>query len=297
MVDGTRPQRKSLGSNPRAGTQTYRLGLLRNECSAGSWTVGFVRNVRQNTYPDSSFRTNQKQWIHSEHASTDLEYVEVNGIRVTPLVRTVFDCCRRYPVRKCLGVADSALRLLQQDSSRLKEQFRAFPRQSKGRKQANIIASMANPLSENGGESLARATMIMLGYQTPQLQVEKSDPVDGSTYRLDFLWMLPNGTEIAGELDGHEKYVNPKMTYGKPAEDILIDERLRESRINALGIPVARFSMKDVSNPSRFARILDAFGIPRIERRIKPDTSLPLNWQLLRLDEWLIEYEVIQAAA
>lgn len=231
------------------------------------------------------------------HPSSNLDFIEVNGIRVTPLIRTAFDCCRSYPVRKCLGVADSALRAMRQDANWLKEAFSAFPHQTKGWKQANVVASMANPLSENGGESLARATMIMLGFQNPQLQVEKSDPVDGSTYRLDFLWTLPDGKEIAGELDGHEKYVNPEMTGGRDMEDVLIDERLRESRINALGIPVARFSIKDVRNPARFARILEAYGIPRTERRAKTDTSRPLNRQVLKLGDWLIEFEVIKAAA
>ena len=233
------------------------------------------------------------------HVSASLEYEEVNDIRVTPFVRTVFDCCRRYPVRKCLGVADSALRLANKDAAWLKEAFEGFSRQTKGWRQAKIVASLANPLAENGGESIARATMIKLGFETPQLQVEVPNVIDGGTYRVDFLWRLADDTVIAGELDGREKYSNPIMTMGRDATDVLADERLRESRINALKIPVARFSMNDVKNEKRFECILDAFGVPRVKRKAKRkvDTSLPLNWQVLKLDGWVIEYEVIDKRA
>ena len=80
-------------------------------------------------------------------------------------------------------------------------------------------------------------------------------------------------------------------------EDVLLDERLRESRINALGMPVARFSIKDMQDTRRFERILDAFGVPRAGRKPKPDTSRPLNCQALKLDGWLIEYEAIDCRA
>ena len=235
--------------------------------------------------------------IIMRHPTSDLGYVEVEGIRVTSLERTVFDCCRRYPVRKCLGIADSALRLTHRDATWLKQVFEGFSRRNEGWRQAAVIASLANPLSENGGESLARATMIMLGFATPLLQVEKNNPIDGDAYRLDFLWRLPDEREIAGELDGHDKYTNQEMTGGKDIAEILINERLRESRINALGIPVARFSIKDVRDPERFARILDAYGVPRVERKQKHETSRPLNWQTLQLDGWFIEYEVIDKRA
>ena len=235
--------------------------------------------------------------IIMRHPTSDLSCVEIEGIRATGLERTVFDCCRRYPVRKCLGIADSALRLTNKDSAWLKQTFEGFSRRHNGWHQAVVIASLASPLAENGGESLARATMMMLKFQTPQLQAEKRNPIDGNVYRLDFLWKLPDGREIAGELDGHEKYTNPNMTGGKNIAEVLINERLRESRINALGIPVARFSIKDVRDPERFGRILDTFGVPRIASKQKHDTSRPLNWQTLELDGWLIEFEVIDRRA
>ena len=193
----------------------------------------------------------------------NVESVEVDGVRVTTLERTVFDCCRLHPVRASLGVADAALRITGHGNDWLRAAFARFSRRSEGWLVADYVAGIANGLSENGGESLARATMIMLGYRVPELQVEVDDPVDGGTYRVDFLWRLDETHSVAGELDGRDKYVLPEMTGGRDAVDVLADERLRESHINALRIPVMRFSLADVRSPKRLAHLMDSFGIPR----------------------------------
>lgn len=225
-----------------------------------------------------------------------VDFVEIGGVRATTLERTVFDCCRLHPVRSSLGVADAALRLTGQSNDWLLTAFQQFSRRSTGWHVARYVAGIANGLSENGGESLARATMIMLGYQVPELQVELPNPIDKSTYRTDFLWNLPDGTRIAGELDGHDKYLLPEMTGGRDAIEVLTDERLRESRINALRIPMMRFSVADVRSPQRFARIMDAFGIPHIKRP-QATISLPVKTQFLEIDGWEIELLVEYASA
>ena len=66
-----------------------------------------------------------------------------------------------------------------------------------------------------------------------------------------------------GELDGGEKYVNPKMTGGKSALEVMRDERRRESRVTASCDAVVRFSPADVADNWRFSQLLDAFGVPR----------------------------------
>lgn len=226
--------------------------------------------------------------------------VEVDGIRVTTLERTVFDCARLHPVRSSLGVADSALRMTGNDNAWLRGIVSGFGKRWHGWRTAAYVSSIANGLAENGGESRARATMIMLGYQVPQLQVELRNPIDHGTYRADFFWNLPNGTQVAGELDGRDKYALPEMTGGRSAIDVLRDERLRESRINALRIPVMRFSLADIYSTKRLSRIMDAFGIPKVAKRkpqalrhprIVPDT------EMLEIDGWTIELLVEHAFA
>ena len=67
------------------------------------------------------------------------------------------------------------------------------------------LCCFANGLSENGGESFARGTMIDLGFMVPELQHEFVAPNSGVKYRCDFLWQLPGGGLIVGELDGYGK--------------------------------------------------------------------------------------------
>lgn len=68
------------------------------------------------------------------------------------------------------------------------------------------LCFFANGLSENAGESLARGTMINLGFMIPELQREFEIPHVNLKYRCDFLWSLNNGELIVGEFDGYSKY-------------------------------------------------------------------------------------------
>ena len=188
----------------------------------------------------------------------------VAGVRVTPLVQTSFDCVRSLPFREGLAIADSTLRIMHETSEGLLELFDQRYHGQRGFAHAMATTRHASGLSESGGESIARATMIEQGFQLPRLQVEIIDPLDSSaTYRVDFLWELENGQIVIGEFDGREKYRNPIMTGGRDAVDVLADERLRESRLGATGARVVRFSFADVRNVSCFVRLLEAYGIPR----------------------------------
>ena len=57
--------------------------------------------------------------------------------------------------------------------------------------------------ARNGGESMARAIMIDLGFVPPDLQVEICDLDESDqVVAVDFHWMLPDGGVVVGELDG-----------------------------------------------------------------------------------------------
>ena len=90
-----------------------------------------------------------------------------------------------------------------------------------------------------------------------------NDPISGVTYRADFLWRIDEGNWVIGELDGKDKYYDEDMTKGRSIDEVLLDERLRESRINARGIRVMRFRFSELSNRLRLAELLDLFGIPK----------------------------------
>ncbi len=189
--------------------------------------------------------------------------VDLAGLRVTDAFRTALDCARSLPFRDAVAIVDGMLHdgLLSKDE--LLEYLDGHKNGVHGIHRAREVAAFADGRSGSGGESIARAAMHELGFAEPELQVPIEDPVDGRTYFIDFLWRLPGGRVVAGELDGGEKYVNPEMTRGRSALDVMRAERQRESRITASCDSVVRFSPDDVANPRRFGRLLDAFGVPR----------------------------------
>lgn len=196
-------------------------------------------------------------------ADEEADGVCLDGVCVTSPLRTALDCARLLSFRDATAVLDAAL------AKRLfaKEELIAYVDGRKsgihGIARAREAARFADARSGSGGESIARAAMYELGFVAPELQVCFADPIDGRSYFVDFLWRLPNGRTVAGELDGGEKYANAAMTGGKSALQVMRAERKRESRITASCDAVVRFSPSDVANARRFNELLCAFGIPK----------------------------------
>ena len=186
----------------------------------------------------------------------------VDGVRVTSFLRTTFDCVCRENFRRGLAVADSALRVTGMDRNGLQRDLSTRFVRHRGVRRVREVMAHADGRSANGGESIARAAMIELGYLLPDLQHRVTDPVDGSEYFADFFWELPD-VDVVGELDGRDKYVEPAMTEGRSTLDVMTDERLRESRISARRVMVMRLSYADITNDERLCCIMDAYGIPR----------------------------------
>lgn len=197
--------------------------------------------------------------------SKQVEHELVDGLPVTSAEQTLFDCLRTRDLRLSLPIVDSALRQLNlsaKEAVTWLEQYEPI----KGRayfKRVLDTVKLADPRSESGGESVARATMIALGFAMPELQVEYRDPIEpGRIMRADFKWELPDGTVILGELDGRQKYVDPAMTKGKSSVDVLRQERIRESRLSLTGARIVRFSFDDVCDEYYFAHLLESYGVP-----------------------------------
>lgn len=181
----------------------------------------------------------------------------------TSLLETTCELLCSLSFREGVAVADSALRkgLFARD-----ELIKALDQGRRGRRGARTAmraARFSDARSESGGESVSRAVMHELGFAPPELQVEFTDPLSGSRYRVDFLWRLADGGLIAGELDGFEKYLGLAEASGKGTVGAFIEERHREARLTAHGMRVVRFTYRDVLDRSRFAELLDLYGVPR----------------------------------
>ena len=184
--------------------------------------------------------------------------------------------------RRGLGVCDRALALDGCSNDELLEGFRGMGR-PRDREVALRCALNADGLSENGGESYARAVMLELGFTPPLLQVPVADPMgEGQPYRLDYLWIpadldaekvlgglaagtLPAGGVagcVAGELDGRAKTFDKRLTGDRDARDQLLAERRREARLTYYGLRVARFSFAEARDDAYLGRLLSSYGVP-----------------------------------
>lgn len=192
------------------------------------------------------------------------EEVEVNGVRVTGLWRTVFDCLAELPFPDALAIADAALRKTGATSRQLVDYLRTHHAGERGVQRAVEIARFADGRAESGGESIARALMLELGFEMPELQVWIEDPIEpGKWFRVDFVWFDGDDALLIGELDGDQKTTRPELMGGRSALRVLQDASLREAHLTALRPKIMRFSYDDLLDRERFAALLDAYGVPR----------------------------------
>ena len=144
-----------------------------------------------------------------------------------------------------------------------------------------------NGLSENGGESFARGTMIDLGFMVPELQHEFVAPNSGVKYRCDFLWRVPGGGLIVGELDGYDKYfvdstnsTHANINFNSSSDTQMLRNSYNQTAINRnidrqaeresvlfreCGVSkIVRFNFADVVGVKNLERKLVEAGVPRI---------------------------------
>lgn len=195
------------------------------------------------------------------------EIIEREGIKMTCLSRTLMDCLRHSDLRTALPIVDSALHWNLVTAGELEAYFATRGKGLRGVRRARETLRLADGRSDSGGESVARAVMIELGFQMPDLQVEVFDPLEpGNPKYSDFGWVLANGKVILAELDGFEKYKKAGEKQDSAIKGVITamrKERRRESHINLTNATVIRFSMEDVFNTVYFQRLLETAGVPK----------------------------------
>lgn len=214
-----------------------------------------------------------------------LKVAEASGLRVTSLERTTLDCLRLMGFAQVMAIVDSALRTCGADGEKFVQRVLSLGRGLHGLKRVEDVLLCADPRAESGGESIARARMLQMGFVCPELQVEVPPASwDAGEYRVDFLWSRSDGRVIVGELDGAEKRTSQQMNGGKDVAQSLMAERLRESRITLYDVSVLRFSFGQTCDLEGFARLLDDFGVPRVGSPLAPPLGVPVtvDWDALR---------------
>ncbi len=184
--------------------------------------------------------------------------IAVDGIDVTDPATTAVDVALRYDRGRALMVADAVLRRgWPKDLLTARADAREHVRASRRLRE---ILTLASPLSESAGESITQLAMHDLGLPAP-LQQHVFRDASGTIGRVDF-WFPEHGVVV--EFDGLAKYRDASLRNRRSAEEVVVDEKLREDRLRA--VPdvrhVVRPIWRDVMPGGRFPAMLAAAGLP-----------------------------------
>lgn len=201
----------------------------------------------------------------------DEDIVEIDGMLCTALSRTVIDIAATSPMREAVAVTDHVLRGANARSAGehfeevrrmlLAAWLRAQP--LRGHRRALDVISFADGRSESVLESVSRLAMYEAGLPKPDLQTSVAD-ARGRIGYVDFAW--PD-FRIIGEADGDAKYLDAALRGGRSAERVVLEEKIREDRLRALGWMVVRWRWPTVQHPRELAAALTAAGLSADPRR------------------------------
>lgn len=218
------------------------------------WSVPFQR-VHVTRSRRSGGRIGRFVHVHAARLDAD-DVVELDGLRVTSMARTVVDLARSEAFEAAVATADGALRAGVSRADLQRAVARSAHR--RGNAAAARVMAFADGRSESVGESRSRVVMARLGLPVPDLQVSVPSIGGGIDARSDFGW-LERG--VVGEFDGMAKY-GRLLRPGESAGDAVVREKLREDAIRDTGVRVVRWRWSE----------LDDFGAPadRLTRAFTP---------------------------
>ena len=198
------------------------------------------------------------------HTVGPAQSVQLGGLRVTSLARTVVDIARTATLREAVVMADAALHGLRDRSGRVirapisKAELLAElgdARSGSGVVKARVAIEIADGAAESVGESCSRVGIHLLGFAMPQLQVSFSDRF-GKIGTVDFWW--PE-FKLIGEFDGFVKYEEPAFLKGRTPQQALRDEKVREDRLRKEGRNLTRWGWSTaLSLPALRAHLAEA---------------------------------------
>lgn len=193
----------------------------------------------------------------------------IEGIPTTSLARTVLDIARSCRAETALSVADAALHRVaacrRAYDTEAAERFRQDLHArllglagGRGVVAARRIVALADGRADRPGESITRLYLTRLGFSDFRLQVPVPGP-HGTDYACDI------GVEDIPaliEFDGVAKYVDPEMTAGRSAREIVTAEKEREDWIRAVtGRPLVHVMWPDIASPASLAALLRRHSI------------------------------------
>lgn len=194
----------------------------------------------------------------------DLGLVEVDGVRVTGLERTLVEFAIDSSFRSAVAAFDWALAPERRGGPprTTREAIRATAAQLrlvKGGRKLERALQFADGRAGSPGESLSRVLMHLHKLPSPELQTEFRD-AQGLIGYVDFWWPAYN---LIGEFDGKGKYLDLEFLRGKAPAEAVIAEKQREDRLRALGPRVTRWDWATLWSDRRLLVQLMNCGLPR----------------------------------
>lgn len=178
------------------------------------------------------------------------EIVELDGLPVTSLARTVLDLARTQSLRHAVISGDAALAAGLTRAALEEVTNRASRRP--GMAAARRALAFLDGRSESPGESMSRITLKDIGLLPPELQFPIVNDFGDVIARTDFGW--PEHKTVA-EFDGLVKY-GRLLRPGETLSDVLFAEKRREDAIRDLGWQMVRWIWDDLARPARIAEQL-----------------------------------------
>ncbi|WP_375389938.1 hypothetical protein, partial [uncultured Amnibacterium sp.] len=183
----------------------------------------------------------------------DEEVVEVHGLLMTSVGRSVIDIAAAASFEEGVIAADSALRSgLPREMLELAVDLAGSRRAPK---RIAAVVAFADGRSGSVGESLSRVTMHRMGLH-PELQHKHFDH-RGYIGKSDFFF---SDERAACEFDGRVKFVDERFAPNGAAE-VLWNEKVREDRMRAVNDGFARWGWPEARDPHRLAPVLRAAGV------------------------------------
>lgn len=209
----------------------------------------------------STYRRDYELMRH--HYMSDIQYEVVDGVRVTPLLRTVFDCMRHLEFPDALAIGEAVARKGLASKRVLRDYFQRML--GDGKQGAVKALEYVTGQTENGGEAFSLGVMLEEGFAMPLLQEEVVYPLDlAHRYRVDFSWHTADGRFIVAELDGRVKYRSSSMLHEGDLSATVIAEKEREERIRMIVDDMVRFSFREAMERTLLVRKLERAGVPRL---------------------------------
>jgi hypothetical protein len=194
----------------------------------------------------------------------DEDVVDLDGLRVTSVARTVLDLATVAKFSSAVVTTDRALHVDRRGRTTplvtADELWSAYARRMpfRGYLRARKVLEFGTHLADSPLESVSRVTMRQIGCPRPLLQSRFSD-YRGVIGESEFHWP---GYALVGESDGRSKYLDPLVRNGRSMEQVLLDEKERADRLGAVGLRVSRWGWEIARHAESLRRHLVAAGLP-----------------------------------